>query len=135
DRIILAENGYAVDLVDGVPSVAGAYPTQDLFVDGSSVGAITEADLKDRLTLAGEGFVSIFMAVDASRREVIAGPEIHTRGGAEESKVFASISPKIEAAVVDALRNAAEDGHQLQQIIRRALGGWVVSPLRPQPMM
>ncbi len=135
DRIILAENGYAVDLVDGVPTVAGAYPTQDLFVDGSSVGAITEADLKDRLMLAGEGFVSVFMAVDASRREVIAGPEIHTRGVAEEAKVFSSIAPKLEAAVLDALRNGTKDRHQLQQIIRRTIGRWISSKLRRKPMI
>ena len=135
DRIVLAENGYVVDLVDGVPSIVGAHPTQDLFVDGSSVGGITEADLKDRLTLAGEGFVSIFMAVDGSRREIIAGPEIHTRGVAEDANTFATISPKIESAVLDALRNGTKDRHQLQQIIRRTIGRWISSKLRRKPMI
>jgi ribonuclease J len=135
DRIVLAENGYVVDLVDGVPSIVGAHPTQDLFVDGSSVGGITEADLKDRLTLAGEGFVSIFMAVDGSRREIIAGPEIHTRGVAEDANTFATIAPKIETAVLDALRNGTKDRHQLQQIIRRTIGRWISSKLRRKPMI
>ena len=135
DRIVLAENGYVVDLVDGVPSIVGAHPTQDLFVDGSSVGGITEADLKDRLTLAGEGFVSIFMAVDGSRREIIAGPEIHTRGVAEDANTFATIAPKIESAVLDALRNGTKDRHQLQQIIRRTIGRWISSKLRRKPMI
>ena len=135
DRIVLAENGYVVDLVDGVPSIVGAHPTQDLFVDGSSVGGITEADLKDRLTLAGEGFVSIFMAVDGARREIIAGPEIHTRGVAEDANTFATIAPKIESAVLDALRNGTKDRHQLQQIIRRTIGRWISSKLRRKPMI
>ena len=135
DRIVLAENGYVVDLVDGVPSIVGAHPTQDLFVDGSSVGGITEADLKDRLTLAGEGFVSIFMAVDGARREIIAGPEFHTRGVAEDANTFATIAPKIESAVLDALRNGTKDRHQLQQIIRRTIGRWISSKLRRKPMI
>ena len=135
DRIVLAENGYVVDLVDGVPRVVGAHPMKDLFVDGSSVGGITEADLKDRLTLAGEGFVSIFMAVDGSRREVIAGPEIHTRGVAEDADTFATIGPKVEAAVLEALRNGTKDRHQLQQIIRRTIGRWISSKLRRKPMI
>ena len=135
DRIVLAENGYVVDLVDGVPSIVGAHPTQDLFVDGSSVGGITEADLKDRLTLAGEGFVSIFMAVDGARREIIAGPEIHTRGVAEDANTFATIAPKVEAAVLEALRNGTKDRHQLQQIIRRTIGRWISSKLRRKPMI
>jgi ribonuclease J len=135
ENIVLAENGYAVDLIDGTPHIAGAYPTQDLFVDGSTVGAITEADLKDRLTLAGEGFVSVFMAVDLSRKQIVAGPEIHTRGVAEDQNVFSAISPKIEAAVLEAVRNGTKDRHQLQQIIRRTIGRWISSKLRRQPMI
>ena len=75
------------------------------------------------------------MAVDGARREIIAGPEIHTRGVAEDANTFATIAPKIESAVLDALRNGTKDRHQLQQIIRRTIGRWISSKLRRKPMI
>src|SRR3954464_2793114 len=45
DRVVLAEDGVVVDLVDGVASVVGAVPCGYVYVDGSSVGEITDADL------------------------------------------------------------------------------------------
>ena len=66
ERVILADNGTVVDLENGVPRVAGQYDLGFVYVDGSSVGAITDADLKDRRILAEEGFISIFVAIDPS---------------------------------------------------------------------
>ncbi len=70
ERVILADNGTVVDLENGVPRVAGQYDLGFVYVDGSSVGAITDADLKDRRILAEEGFISIFVAIDPSNGRV-----------------------------------------------------------------
>src|SRR5699024_11679145 len=54
ENIVLADDGWVVDLKDGRAEVVGAVDCNYVFVDGSSVGEITEADLKDRLVLSGE---------------------------------------------------------------------------------
>ncbi|MGY6499139.1 MAG: ribonuclease J, partial [Microcella sp.] len=59
DRTVIAENGTVVDLVDGVARVVGQLDLGEVYVDGSTVGEITDADLKDRRILAEEGFISI----------------------------------------------------------------------------
>ncbi|GAA4284997.1 ribonuclease J [Brevibacterium daeguense] len=135
DSVVLAENGWVVDLKSGRAEVVGAVDCDYIFVDGSSVGEITEDDLKDRRILAGEGFVSIFTTVDAKRREIVAGPVIHARGVAEDDSVFDSIRPKIASAVQEALENGTQDEHRLQQVIRRTIGRWVSSKLRRRPMI
>src|SRR5690606_35955713 len=56
---IIAEDGYAVDLIDGHAEITGAYDVGYVYVDGSSIGDVTDSDLKDRRTLAAEGFISI----------------------------------------------------------------------------
>src|SRR5690625_5324298 len=48
ERVILAKDGHVVDLKDGVAEVVGEVPNGYVYVDGSSVGEISEADLKDR---------------------------------------------------------------------------------------
>ncbi len=132
DHVLLVDDGCVVDLTDGDASVVGRVPCGLVFVDGSS---IDEDSLKDRRILGEEGFVSIFAAVDFSRRAVVAGPEIRARGFAENPEVFADIEPKVAEALQAALNDGATDPHQLQQIARRVVGRWVGNRLRRRPMI
>ena len=88
DRVVLAEDGTVMDLVDGRLSIVGYVPVGFVYVDGSGVGDVTETSLKDRRVLGEEGFISIFVAVDIVDGTIVAGPEIHARGfGADEDLV------------------------------------------------
>jgi ribonuclease J len=135
DRVMIAEDGVVVDLVDGKASVAGAVPCGYVYVDGSSVGDLTDADLKDRRILGEEGFISIFVAVDSASGKVVVGPEIHARGVAEDESVFDTIRPQIADALAEAGRAGIGDTHQLQQVIRRVVGRWASNKLRRRPMI
>jgi ribonuclease J len=135
DRVIIADNGTVVDLMDGVPRVAGQYDLGFVYVDGSSVGAITDADLKDRRILAEEGFISIFVALDPATGRVIAGPEIQARGFAEDDEVFETVRPQIVEALSEAARNGTPDLYTYQQAVRRTVGRWVNTKHRRRPMI
>jgi ribonuclease J len=133
--VILAEDGVVVDLVDGRASIVGAVPCGYVFVDGSSVGGITEAELKDRRILGDEGFVTIFAVVSSADGKVLAGPQIHARGVAEEDSVFEEVLPDVRAALEAAAASGTGDVHQLQQVVRRVVGRWVSNRLRRKPMI
>ena len=106
-----------------------------VYVDGSTVGEITEADLKDRRILAEEGFVSIFVAVDIQTGRVIVGPEIQARGFAEDEAVFDAVKPMIVKALQNAADNGTRDVHAFTQVVRRTVGRWVNSSHRRRPMI
>jgi ribonuclease J len=135
DRVVLAEDGVVVDLVDGRASVVGAVPCGYVFVDGSSVGGITEADLKDRRILGDEGFISIFAVISSTDGKVLGKPQILARGVAEDDAVFDSILPEVTAALEEASRGGATDTQQLQQVVRRVVGRWASNRLRRRPMI
>jgi ribonuclease J len=135
DRVVLAEDGVVVDLVDGKASIVGAVPCGYVYVDGSSVGGITEAELKDRRILGDEGFISIFAVVSSADGKVRAGPQIHARGFAEQDHVFEDILPDLTRALEEAALTGATDVHQLQQVMRRVVGRWVSNRLRRRPMI
>jgi len=135
DRVVLAEDGVVVDLIDGRARVVGAVPCGYVYVDGSSVGELTEAELKDRRILGDEGFITIFAVVSSADGKVLAGPQIHARGVAEQDDVFDEILPVLTAALEDAARSGATDTHQLQQVMRRVVGRWVSNKLRRRPMI
>jgi ribonuclease J len=135
DRVVLAEDGVVVDLVDGRASIVGAVPCGYVYVDGSSVGEITEVELKDRRILGDEGFISIFAVVSSADGKVLAGPQIHARGFAEQDAVFEDILPELTAALEESARNGNSDAHVLQQVMRRVVGRWVSNRLRRRPMI
>jgi ribonuclease J len=135
NRVVLAEDGVVVDLSHGVATIVGAVPCGYVYVDGSSVGETTEALLKDRRILRDEGFVTIIVVRDAATGKVAAGPEIQTRGFAEDQDVFAQVLPMLEEALADAASNGVTDSYQLQQIIRRTVGSWLGGRLRRRPMI
>jgi ribonuclease J len=135
ERVLVVEDGAVIDLKDGIAQVVGKVPCDMLYVDGKTVGKITEDDLKDRRILAAEGFISIFAVVDRVTGEVLEGPEIRARAYAEEDHVFDDILPAIKKAMEDAAREGVRDTYQFQQVIRRVIGTWVAKAHRRKPMI
>ena len=135
ERVVIAADGVVVDLVDGKASIAGKVECGYVYVDGSTVGEITETDLKNRRILGEEGFISIVVVVDSGSGKIIAGPEIHARGFAEDDAVFERVRPQIAEALADAARDGFADSHQLQQVVRRVVGRWVNDSYRRRPMI
>ena len=135
-NIILADDGTVVDLADGKARVVGAVECGFVYVDGSSVGEITDTDLKDRRILGEEGFISVITVVNRSTGTIVSGPEIHARGFAEDDAVFDEIKPKISKALEEAVTsNRDHTAYQLQQVVRRVVGTWVNRRLRRRPMI
>ena len=135
DRVVLAEDGVVVDLVDGVARITGAVPCGYVYVDGLSVGDVTESSLKDRRILGDEGFVSVFVVVDASTGKVAGGPEVFTRGSGIDGDALEAVVPMIAEALTAAAADGMSDPHQLQQLVRRVVGRWVNDTYRRRPMI
>ncbi|MEW2813293.1 ribonuclease J, partial [Streptomyces massasporeus] len=135
DHIVIAEDGVVVDLVDGKAKIVGKVQAGYVYVDGLSVGDVTETSLKDRRILGDEGIISVFIVVDTSSGKIVGGPHIQARGSGIDDAAFGAVVPKIE----DALNKSAQDGvmepHQLQQLVRRTVGKWVSDTYRRRPMI
>lgn len=135
NRTIIGENGSVVDLRDGVARQVGQLDIDFIYVDGSSVGRVTDDDLRDRRVLAEEGFISVITVVETSLGQIVSGPEIHAKGVAEDEHVFDKIKPEIADALEKAMKDGVTDHHQLQQIVRRTIGRWVGTRLRRKAMI
>ena len=135
DSTLVGENGSVIDMTDGVATLTGQLDIGFVYVDGSTVGEITEADLKDRRILAEEGFISIFTAIDTQTGAIIVGPEIHARGFAPDDAVFDDVSPAIIKALEEASKNGTRDTQAFQQVVRRTVGRWVNTQHRRRPMI
>ncbi len=135
ENVVVAEDGVVVDLVDGKAEISGKVECGYVFVDGSSVGDITESSLKDRRILGEEGFISVIIVVDSVNGKVVAGPEIHARGFAEDDTTFDAIKEPIIEAIAAKVADGVTDHYQLEQTVRRVVGRWVSKAHRRRPMI
>jgi ribonuclease J len=135
ENTFIAENGIVIDLVDHVAEVAGAIPVGFVYVDGQSIGDITEDSLKDRRILGEEGFISVIVVIDSQSGKIVAGPDIHARGFNEDVALFDEVRGDIEKALAHAVAGGTNGTHQLSQVVRRTIGSWVGQKHRRKPMI
>ncbi len=134
-KAMVIENGVVVDLVDGKAKVTGALPCGYVYVDGQTIGEITEASLKDRRILGEEGFISVIVVIDSQNGRIVAGPDIHARGFTEDQALFNEVTGRIEAALGRAVNEGINGTHQLSQVVRKTVGNWVGAEHRRRPMI
>jgi ribonuclease J len=132
---LIVDNGVVLDMVNHEIEVVGAVPCGFVFVDGQSIGDITESSLKDRRILGEEGFISCVVVVDSQSGKIVAGPDIHARGFNEDEAMFDEVKLRIEKALERAVVDGINGTHQLSQIVRKTIGGWVGGEHRRKPMI
>jgi ribonuclease J len=134
-RVVLAEDGVVVDLVDGRASITGKVPAGNVYVDGMTVGGATEAHLKDRRNLAQEGVITVVAIVDADSGTLAEPPDFLARGFVHDERTFDAVVPLVEKALAKAAEEGVGGATQLEQLIARAVGTWAHKTYRRSPMI
>ncbi|MBX5488389.1 MAG: ribonuclease J [Mycolicibacterium hassiacum] len=134
DRIVLAENGVSVDLVDGRASIAGAVSTGKMFVDGLITGDVGESTLGERLILSS-GFVAVTVVVHRGTGRAAGPPVLFSRGFSEDPKALEPVARKVERELENLAANNVTEVTRIAQAVRRVVGKWVGETYRRQPMI
>ena len=79
DRVLLVEDGTAIEVTPTAARVIPGYPTGRVLVDGKGIGDIGSVVLRDRQILADDGVIAVALTFDKAGA-VVAGPEIASRG-------------------------------------------------------
>ena len=79
-NIYISEIGETVELTDSYIKKAGNIPAGDVYVDGLGVGDVGNVVLRDRKRLAEDGLIIVVATMDSYSGEIMAGPDIMTRG-------------------------------------------------------
>ncbi len=133
--IFVVQDGDVLDMTDGQISRAGHVDASYIFVDGSTVGDVTEESLSHRRILGEEGFISVVCAVDLDKGAIVSPPTINARGFLEDETVFDGVDEMIAEAVHEALKDGVASTYALQQVMRRVIGRWVAKTYRSRPMI
>ncbi|MEV0107356.1 RNase J family beta-CASP ribonuclease [Nocardia sp. NPDC050799] len=135
ERVVLAEDGVVVDLVDGIASIVGRVPVGHVYVDGLSVGDVGESTLSDRLVLGEGGFIAITVAVDETTGKAVSPPEVSGRGFSDDPTALAGAAELVEAELLRLAGEGVTDTHRIAQAVRRIVGRWVADTYRRRPMI
>ena len=135
DRVVLADDGVVVDLVDGVASITGKVDCGYVYVDGLAVGDVREESLKDRRILGDEGFIAITVVVDSVNGKVLGSPVISGRGFSDDPVAFEPVLELITAELERVTGDGTVEPHRLAQAVRRVVGRWVSDRYRRRPMI
>ena len=103
DQILTFETGHALEMdADGVRRSAMKFAHGSVFVDGISSGGVSDVVLRDRRHLAQDGTVIVTVSMDRSNGEIVAGPDILSRGfllPEDSAEIFEATCEKVVAAL------------------------------------
>lgn len=137
DQVLLCEDGDSLVLEDEGIRRGESVPAGLLYVDGT-VGDVGHGVLRDRRVLSEEGVVVVVATVDLHLREVVATPEIVTRGwvyAPEAEELIEEASECVRKELEVALADGATEHELLRRHARRALGRFVGERTRRRPMI
>ncbi|MEC5197870.1 ribonuclease J [Arthrobacter sp. PL16] len=135
-NVVLAQDGVTVDLVRGRATISGKVEAGLVFVDGDSVGGITEEDLVERRRLAEEGVVTVLAIIDPDNGDLVEVPEFFTKGFSCSDEDLDKAGAAVEKALRDAASNRQGGRRQdPEEIIERATANWMRRFYNRQPVV
>lgn len=103
-NIYVADNGVQIEVSQNGIKELGKLPVAKIFVDGSGVGDVGNVVIHDRKRLSEDGLIVVTVSIDGVTGDIIAGPEIISRGF-----VYVKESEEIIDDARDIARYAIED--------------------------
>lgn len=131
DHVAVIENGQAVEFHNGKLHLAERVPGGYVFVDGSGVGDIGPAVMREREALARDGFIFVNLKLDGTTGSLVSEPEIITRGFVylrDSEQLLAETRRHIEKVVAQANGN-------LQESVEQNLRSFLFDATKRRPMI
>lgn len=136
--IIIAEIGKTIEVCDGMFHEKGVVPAGKVFVDGSGVGDVGQVVLRDRTKLSQDGIITVVLTIDSASGEVVAGPDIVSRGFVyirESEEIMEEMKRAAAEATEDCIDNDIRDWASIKSSIRDSVGQLVYERTRRTPMI
>jgi ribonuclease J len=136
DRVLLAQDGDVVVLTDDAITYGDDIPAGYLYVDGV-VGDITKGVLRDRRTLSEDGVVVVAATVNLTDLELLADPEVTSRGWIhpEDDELIRELQGEARKAIETTLKGGTRSIDALGRNVRSAVGKKISSTTKRKPMI
>jgi len=137
-RIFVAENGQIIEVGKKKANISGKVTAGKILVDGFGVGDVGNIVLRDRKQLSQDGIMIVVVTINKDGGDVVAGPDIVTRGFVyvrESEELIEDARERVrEALDICAKKNITEWAVMKAQI-RERLGKHLYDKTGRRPMI
>ena len=138
ENIFMLENGRTLEMSPYEANYGEMVPSGRILVDGLGVGDVGNVVLRDRQHLSQDGLIIVVMTLDSSSGEVVAGPDIITRGFIyvkESENVMEEIKAEVRQEVRECEQRGITDWSTIKNIVRDNLRDYIFYKTKRNPMI
>ena len=112
-----------------------AVPAGYVYLDGSSVGDVQNAVLRDRSHLADDGVVVVTVGIDHDTGEILYGPDLDSHGVMDDPSAVLEKAANAVRAAVEKHETGRTDHAELQKTVRQAAGRVIRAETSRKPVI
>ena len=137
-NIVMMENGRVVELDENEIKLNGMVPNGRVLVDGLGVGDVGNIVLRDRQHLSQDGLIVIVLTMDSSTGEVVAGPDVISRGFVyvrESENLMDDVKNVVRHEIRKCEEKGIRDWATIKSTVRENLRDYIFSKTKRNPMI
>ena len=137
-NVFVVENGDILEFTQSHGDKVGKTYGGNVMVDGSGVGDIGQAVLRDRKALSNDGIMMVVVTIDAEEARVIAGPDIVTRGVMylpESGGILDELKNELGEVIANCSVEGIRDVNTVKEHIRSGLAKSIFNRTRRRPIV
>lgn len=138
ENIFILSSGDVLELTDNGAGVIDTVKTGAIFVDGLGVGDVGNVVMRDRQILSQDGIILIVVTLGSESGEILAGPEIITRGFIyvkESDELLEEMQAVLEESLLGLMDRNVTDWGKMKNSMKDALSGYVWKKMKRKPMI
>ena len=138
ENIIIGENGNVIETDGASMKIVSQVPAGRVLVDGLGVGDVGSIVLRDRKHLAQDGLIIIVIGIERSTNEVVAGPDIVSRGFVyvrESEELIVEAKHILTETLNNCSAAELKEWNTLKGKMRDALSDYIYQKTKRSPMI
>lgn len=138
ENIFKLENGKILEMDKNNAEFTGLVQSGIVLVDGLGIGDVGNVVLRDRQHLSQDGLIIVVLTMEGSTGEVIAGPDVISRGFVyvrESENVMEDIKQAVRHEVRRFEQNGVRDWSTIKNSIRENLRDYIFTKTKRNPMI
>ena len=138
DNIIMLQNGRVLEINEDSAEFTGTVQSGRVLVDGLGVGDVGNIVLRDRQHLSQDGLIIIVLTMDGSTGDVIAGPDVISRGFVyvrESENLMDDVKAVVRHEVKKCEEREIRDWSTIKTTVRENLRDYIFAKTKRNPMI
>ncbi len=138
DNIIMMSNGRILEINQEGAELTGSVTSGRVLVDGLGVGDVGSVVLRDRQHLSQDGLIVIVLTMDSSTGEVVAGPDVISRGFVyvkESENLMDDVKSVVRHEIKKCEERGIRDWATIKSTTRENLRDYIFMKTKRNPMI